>query len=190
MNFVLHPQLAADTAHVASLALCEVRLMEDARYPWLILVPRRDGLRDLIDLDEADQATLIREIAAASRALRDAFDPHKLNVAALGNQVAQLHVHVIARRTDDAAWPNPVWGRGPAQPYDASERDARMARIFRAVDCPFEVVGVPTRIGRTMTYAGLFEISDAMRRRLGSKAGLTHPVLSLRRPRSEVPRRA
>jgi len=129
MSFALHPQLAADTTFVAALPLCDVLLMNDANYPWLILVPRRADLREVIDLDDASQALLMREIAAASRALRACFAPHKLNVAALGNQVAQLHVHVIARATDDAAWPNPVWGRVPARPYDEAARDDRLARL-------------------------------------------------------------
>ncbi|MEH6422361.1 HIT family protein [Pseudomonas sp. CGJS7] len=113
----LHPQLADDTHPVAQFELCELRLMDDANHPWLILVPRVDGAVELVDLDETQQQTLTREIAAVSRALQAAFAPHKLNVAALGNLVPQLHVHVIARYREDIAWPRPVWGMATAQPY-------------------------------------------------------------------------
>ena len=113
----LHPQLADDTHPVAQFKLCELRLMDDANHPWLILVPRVEDAVELIDLDESQQAELMREVALASRALQDAFSPHKLNVAALGNLVPQLHVHVIARFREDIAWPRPVWGMATAQPY-------------------------------------------------------------------------
>ena len=133
MSWSLHPQLAADTTHVASLSLCDVLLMNDANYPWLVLVPRVDGMRDVIDLDDEAQLALMREIAAASRALRTLFAPHKLNVAALGNMVAQLHVHVIARQTDDAAWPTPVWGRVPVRPYEAAALASRVQALRDAL---------------------------------------------------------
>ena len=115
--YALHPQLAADTHPVATFDLCELRLMDDANYPWLVLVPRLPEARDLIDLDQAQRHALSDEIDNASRALRDAFQPFKLNVAALGNLVPQLHVHVIARYENDPAWPSPVWGRVAARPY-------------------------------------------------------------------------
>ncbi|MGY3264663.1 HIT domain-containing protein [Lysobacter sp. HA35] len=118
-DWSLHPQLAADTHRVVSLPLCDVLLMNDARWPWLILVPRIDGARDWIDLDRESQHRLSDEIAAASEALRDLHAPDKLNVAALGNMVPQLHVHVIARFRTDAAWPRPVWGVGDAAPYSS-----------------------------------------------------------------------
>ena len=135
MSFELHPQLRADSSFVCALPLCDVLLANDANYPWLILVPRIEGMRDVIDLDDARQASLMREIAAASRALRQLYSPHKLNVAALGNMVAQLHVHVIARQTDDAAWPTPVWGRVPAIDYAPGERERRV-QALRAVLAP------------------------------------------------------
>ena len=116
-HYELHPQLAADTHPVASLALCELRLMDDANYPWLVLVPRVPEARELIDLDDDQRRLLTDEIDLASRLLRDAFRPFKLNVAALGNLVPQLHVHVIARSEEDPAWPAPVWGRVAARPY-------------------------------------------------------------------------
>ena len=127
----LHPQLAADTLAVVELPLCDVRLMNDARWPWLILVPRVPGAREWIDLDRATQHRLSDEIAAASSALRALHAPDKLNVAALGNVVAQLHVHVIARFRGDEAWPRPVWGVGEAQPYTA---DVGAARARAAAD--------------------------------------------------------
>ena len=116
-RYELHPQLAADTHPVAALPLCDLRLMDDANYPWLVLVPRLPEARDLVDLDQAQRHELSDEIDRASRALRDGFQPFKLNVAALGNLVPQLHVHVIARYENDPAWPSPVWGRVAARPY-------------------------------------------------------------------------
>ena len=122
----LHAQLAQDTHPVAHLALSELRLMDDANHPWLIVVPRVVDAMELIDLDAAQQAALLQEINLASHALRAVFKPHKLNVAALGNVVPQLHVHVIARFPDDIAWPRPVWGTASAQPYTT---EAMVARI-------------------------------------------------------------
>ncbi|HVR82571.1 MAG TPA: HIT family protein [Luteimonas sp.] len=116
-RYELHPQLAADTHPVATFALCDLRLMDDANYPWLVLVPRLPVARELVDLDQAQRHALSDEIDRAGRALRDAFQPFKLNVAALGNLVPQLHVHVIARYEHDPAWPSPVWGRVAARPY-------------------------------------------------------------------------
>ena len=116
-RYGLHPQLAADTHPLATFELCELRLMDDANYPWLVLVPRVPNARELVDLDAAQRHRLTDEIDRAARLLRDAFRPHKLNVAALGNLVPQLHVHVIAREENDPAWPAPVWGRVAARPY-------------------------------------------------------------------------
>jgi diadenosine tetraphosphate (Ap4A) HIT family hydrolase len=116
-GFQLHPQLLADSHPVCELTLCAVRLIDDARWPWLVLVPRQPFLRELMDLSGDDQVTLLREVNRAGRVLQRLFRTDKLNVAALGNVVPQLHVHVIARRSDDPAWPQPVWGVGQAQPY-------------------------------------------------------------------------
>jgi diadenosine tetraphosphate (Ap4A) HIT family hydrolase len=113
-GFALDPRLAADTCPVASLALCDVRLMNDARYPWLILVPRRAGLVELTDLHADEQAVLWQEVNRAAAALRAVAPCDKLNLGALGNIVRQLHVHVVARVEGDAAWPGPVWGHGQA----------------------------------------------------------------------------
>ncbi|MFD0323038.1 MULTISPECIES: HIT domain-containing protein [Lysobacter] len=127
----LHPQLADDTHPVAQFELSELRLMDDANHPWLILVPRVDGAVELIDLSEDQQLTLTGEIARTSRALQAQFAPHKLNIAALGNLVPQLHVHVIARYREDIAWPRPVWGMATAQPYSP---DLLVQRIRRLQD--------------------------------------------------------
>ena len=116
-SFILDLRLAADTHPLARFELCDVRLMDDSHYPWLILVPRLPGLRDLIDLDVRERHLLSDEIDRASKVLRNAFRPDKLNVAALGNVVAQLHVHVIARFEEDPGWPAPVWGRVERNPY-------------------------------------------------------------------------
>jgi len=116
-RFELHPQLAADTHPLASFALCELRLMDDANYPWLVLVPRVANARELTDLDSGQRHALADDVDRASRLLLDAFQPFKLNVAAIGNVVPQLHVHVIARFENDPAWPAPVWGRVTAQSY-------------------------------------------------------------------------
>ena len=129
----LHPQLADDTAPVIELPLCEVRLMDDANHPWLVLVPRVADAVELIDLDATQRAQLSTEIDAAARALKALFKPHKLNVAALGNLVPQLHVHVIARYTDDIAWPRPVWGAANARPYAPEEMIERVQALQRAL---------------------------------------------------------
>ena len=121
--FQMHQQLAADTFAVASLELCEVLLMNDSRYPWLILVPRLPELRELHDVPQSARTTLFDEIDLASRVLQQQFKPFKLNVGALGNVVPQLHIHVIARQPQDPAWPNPVWGNGTAVPYADTAAD-------------------------------------------------------------------
>jgi len=115
--FALDPRLAADTHRVGDLALSRVLLFDDARFPWLVLVPRQPGLRDLIDLAHDDQHQLLDEISRCARVLHALDKPDKLNVAALGNVVAQLHVHVIARYTNDAAWPRTVWNVGEREPF-------------------------------------------------------------------------
>lgn len=128
-GFALHPRLVADTFTLGDLPLCRLLLMNDAQYPWFILVPRRVGAREIYLLDERDQQQLLRESAALSRAAMDAFAGEKLNVAALGNVVPQLHVHHVVRRAGDAAWPRPVWGVHPPRPYAEAERAARVAAL-------------------------------------------------------------
>ncbi len=129
VRYELHPQLAADTHPVATFELCDLRLMDDANYPWLVLVPRLPAVHELIDLDAGQRHLLTDEVDRASRALRDAFHPHKLNVASLGNLVSQLHVHVIARFEQDLAWPSPVWGRLAARPYTPEMLVERVALL-------------------------------------------------------------
>ncbi|WP_420467003.1 HIT domain-containing protein [Panacagrimonas sp.] len=128
--FALHPQLAADTLALAEMPLCRLLLMNDARYPWCILVPRRPAVSEIHELSPADRQALLEESVQLGRALMSAFDGHKLNVAALGNVVPQLHVHHIVRFEADAAWPAPVWGRHPplAYPPDAQREFVRRLR--------------------------------------------------------------
>ena len=114
--FTLDPRLAANSTFVASLGVCDLRLMNDARFAWLLLVPRRAGVAEIIELSKPDRAFLFEEIVAVMTALKAATRCDKLNVAALGNQVRQLHVHIIARFQGDAAWPSPVWEAGRRLP--------------------------------------------------------------------------
>jgi diadenosine tetraphosphate (Ap4A) HIT family hydrolase len=129
VRFTLHPTLARDTVEVARLPLCRALLMNDRRFPWLILVPERESVREIHELSPADRAVLIEEIARASEALARLFHPDKLNVGALGNIVPQLHAHVVARAADDPAWPGPVWGSGAAVPYGEGELEEVRARL-------------------------------------------------------------
>jgi diadenosine tetraphosphate (Ap4A) HIT family hydrolase len=115
------------------LPLSRVLVSNDANYPWLLLVPRRSGAREIIDLDERDQSQLMIEIADTSRALKEVTACHKLNVAAIGNVVPQLHVHIVARRPDDPAWPKPVWGAVPARAYDLAKREGFVAALRRKI---------------------------------------------------------
>ena len=124
MSFALHPRLAADTSFAADWPLCRVLLMDEARYFWLVLVPRLEDVREITDLAPGQRAMLMEEAARAGRIIGG-----KLNIGALGNIVPQLHLHVIGRRPGDPAWPGPVWGHSPAVPYDAAARAARMALV-------------------------------------------------------------
>jgi diadenosine tetraphosphate (Ap4A) HIT family hydrolase len=134
VSFALDPRLAADTLPIGDLKLSRALLMNDARYPWLILVPRRAGLSEIVELAAPDRAALIEEIAAASAFLRALPSVDKLNVGALGNVVKQLHVHVLGRAVGDLAWPGPVWGVGAARAYrpDAAEAMIEQARAALA----------------------------------------------------------
>ena len=131
--FELHPRLGADTTPLTDWALCRVLLMNDAGYPWLILVPRRSAISEITELTAPDQSLLMSEIAQASARLRAHVSPDRINVAALGNVVAQLHVHVIARFIGDAAWPRPVWGAAPATPYSPDALERRVAEFKAAL---------------------------------------------------------
>jgi len=115
--FSLAPELQRDCIELADWPLCKVLLMNDSQYPWFILVPRVAGVKEIIDLSEELQITLLQESGKLSKLLQQVFNPDKLNVAALGNMVPQLHVHHIERFTTDAAWPTPIWGKLPAVPY-------------------------------------------------------------------------
>ena len=129
MTFTLDPRLAADTFPVAALPLCDVLLMNDARYPWLILVPRRAGLVEIADLVAEERARLGHEVDQACAALRAVAPSEKLNIGALGNIVRQLHVHVVGRCAGDDAWLGPVWGHGRAVAYEETVARARIGAL-------------------------------------------------------------
>lgn len=118
MAFSLHPQLAADSLPVTSLPLSEIRLINDLRFPWALVIPRIEGASDWQDLTDGDLAAVNTEVMQVARALKTLTNPKKMNIAALGNMVPQLHIHVVARFEDDAAWPGPIWGVGDMQPYE------------------------------------------------------------------------
>ncbi|MFV3128734.1 HIT domain-containing protein [Niveispirillum sp. KHB5.9] len=120
-GFDLDARLATDTVALCDWPLCRVLLMRNRLFPWLILVPRRAGAVEIHRLTAADQVLLTRETSAAARVLESLFQPDKINIGALGNVVSQLHMHVIARRRDDPAWPGPVWGRGLSAAYGGDE---------------------------------------------------------------------
>lgn len=132
-GWVLHPQLAADTVLLGELPLSCVLVINDSHYPWLLLVPRVRDVSELIDLDEVELAQLTTEIARVARALKQVTACDKLNIAALGNAVPQLHVHLIARRRSDAAWPKPVWGHVPAAAHDPAELERFMAALRKSI---------------------------------------------------------
>ena len=127
--FSLHPQLARETVPVGDLAVSRVLLMNNSRFPWVLLVPRRPGMREMIDLPEDEQPKLWREVSAVSRLMRDLFAADKLNVAAIGNLVPQLHIHIIARFEKDEAWPKPVFGFAPPIPYAEADLAALKERL-------------------------------------------------------------
>ena len=129
----LHQQLTQDTIDIGDLPLCRVLVIKDANYPWLLLVPRREGAVEIIDLDDVAQAQLTTEVSRVARALKEITKCDKLNIAALGNVVPQLHVHVIARRKNDAAWPRPVWGVAPPVAHDAAEVQNFISAIRRKI---------------------------------------------------------
>jgi diadenosine tetraphosphate (Ap4A) HIT family hydrolase len=140
-EFALHPRLAADTFSLGDFPLCRLLLMNDAQYPWLILVPRRAGAREIYLLEERDQQQLWRESALLSKAMMEAYRGEKLNVAALGNLVPQLHLHHIVRHAADAAWPGPVFGRHPPQPYAQAAKTQRIDALRPRLPADFAWVG-------------------------------------------------
>lgn len=135
--FALDSRLQQDTLTIGDFPLCRLLLSNDANYPWFILVPRRDDISELFQLDVADQQRLWQETTALAEVLKDSFDADKINVATLGNVVSQLHMHVIVRKRDDAAWPAPVWGKHPAKPYSAEQVAAIRERLRLVLDEDF-----------------------------------------------------
>src|SRR5579872_2988555 len=129
----LHPRLKEDTIDIGDLPLSKVLVIKDANYPWLLLVPRRNEIMEIIDLDEVEQAQLMTEVSRAARALKAITQCEKLNIAALGNMVPQLHVHIIARRSGDAAWPRPVWGAVPPLAHGAEEVQLFISALRRKI---------------------------------------------------------
>lgn len=128
-DFKLHSQLAADTFKVLTLEVSQLLLMNDARYPWLILVPQVSNMRDLHNLPAKQYQAVTQEITQVSEVLESIAQAHKMNVGALGNMVPQLHIHIIARQIDDAAWPAPVWGVGEIQPYSQDAADTLIQQL-------------------------------------------------------------
>lgn len=129
IDFPLDPRLDADSHWVADGPLSQLRLMDDSRFPWLVLVPRITGAVEWFELETSDQRTLLDELARAAQLLKGESTDSKINIGALGNIVRQLHVHVVARRADDAAWPGPVWGNGQAQRFAADALEQRLAAL-------------------------------------------------------------
>ncbi|MBU3006056.1 HIT domain-containing protein [Paraglaciecola arctica] len=128
-TFVLHPQLQKDSEFILDLPLCTLRLIKDANYPWVILVPRMADIQEVIDLSESHQQTLWQESALVTRSLKHLFTPDKLNLAALGNMVPQLHLHHIVRYQDDPSWPKPIWGQVPFKAYSDKQLSDRVKLI-------------------------------------------------------------
>lgn len=131
--FALHPQLASDTVVIDDLALCQLLLMNDQTYPWLVMVPRRADMREIHNLPPGDQQQLMAEVTSVSRMLQRLFNADKMNVAALGNMVPQLHIHIIARFESDPAWPGPIWGVVPAVPYKTDALNSTVKAIKAAM---------------------------------------------------------
>jgi diadenosine tetraphosphate (Ap4A) HIT family hydrolase len=129
MSFALDSRLEQSSTHVINLELCQVRLHHNAAFPWILLIPNQAGFFEILELSSTDQLLLMQEIVVASQVLQTVFHPTKLNVAALGNIVPQLHVHIIARYADDAAWPNPVWNSGIHTDYTPEEKTERVTQL-------------------------------------------------------------
>jgi diadenosine tetraphosphate (Ap4A) HIT family hydrolase len=132
--FELHPRLAADTQVVGEFELCLLLLHRDANYPWFILVPKRPEVMEIYHLSESERIQLMKESCTLAEALVDVFSPDKINIATLGNMVPQLHMHHVARFTDDGAWPNPIWGALPAKEYNPGEMDHRIDLVANVLE--------------------------------------------------------
>ena len=131
-SFFIDSQLKQTSYPLTSLDVCDLRLVDDQRWPWLLIIPRVAHAVELIDISPDLRAQVWLEIDHVGRVMRDQFSPHKLNIAALGNQVRQLHVHCIARFPEDEAWPNPVWGVGDSVPYDSELLNSRLTALRAA----------------------------------------------------------
>lgn len=127
--FVLDTRLQEDTWLIGDFPLCRLLLSNDSNYPWFVLVPRREGISELFQLNDDEQQLMWRETTALAKVLKGLFDADKMNVATLGNVVSQLHMHVIVRFQADVAWPGPVWGKHPAKPYSQAEVHAIRDRL-------------------------------------------------------------
>ncbi|WP_117192913.1 HIT domain-containing protein [Rhizobium terrae] len=133
-EFELDGRIDRDSSLVKKLDLCQLRIQNDSRWPWLVMVPERAGMMEIFDLSPADQARLLAEVTSVGAALKQATGATKINIAAIGNIVRQLHVHVIARFEGDANWPGPVWGFGQAVPYaDADQKKIFLNRLVEAL---------------------------------------------------------
>jgi diadenosine tetraphosphate (Ap4A) HIT family hydrolase len=126
-EFFLDPRLVATSEPVCELALCHVRLVDDARYPWLLLIPKRAGVSELFDLEQHDRAAVMEEVSTAARVLKDVTHCQKINIAMIGNVVSQLHLHIMARFVGDPTWPLPTWPKSYSHQYDNSAREALIA---------------------------------------------------------------
>ena len=135
--FALDQRLQQDTLVIGDFPLCRLLLSNDSNYPWFILVPRINGIREVFQLDVADQQTLWQETTALAQLLSEGLVADKMNIGALGNVVSQLHVHVIVRKRDDAAWPAPVWGKQPARPYTQEQATAMRVRLRELLPADF-----------------------------------------------------
>ena len=132
-DFVLDPRLDRDSTLLMKLGLCQLSLMEDARWPWVLLVPQRSGISEMFDMTPLDQTMLTFETAIAAKAVKEASQCLKINIGALGNNVRQFHLHIIARNEGDPAWPGPVWGHGQATPWTPGARSTFIERLLEAL---------------------------------------------------------
>lgn len=132
-DFVLDPRLERDTISLMKLGLCQLRLMQDSRWPWVLLIPQRSGISEIFEMTPLDQTMLTFEIAITAKAVKQATGCLKINVGALGNQVRQFHLHIIARNEGDPAWPGPVWGHGAPSPWTRSARAEFTERLLEAL---------------------------------------------------------
>ncbi len=133
-TFELDPRLEADTLPLADLPLCRALLMNDARYPWVVLVPRVASVSEVFELSQEEQAQLWQEATQLGAAMKEGFQGDKLNIATLGNVVSQLHIHLVVRYTDDASWPAPVWGNGAPTPYELAQQGERREQLLAHIE--------------------------------------------------------